>query len=67
MGRTDNPDVDAMRHLSKRDREELMYPHCDYCGETLEDELYDIGGEILCENCMKKEYLKKAERYKYEA
>lgn len=29
---------------------------CECCGEPLTDYFYDIGGEILCEDCMNEIY-----------
>lgn len=28
--------------------------YCDHCGEMLTDEIYDVDGEELCEDCLRK-------------
>lgn len=34
-------------------------PRCEQCGKPITDEyLYDIGGEILCQECMEEQYQK---------
>lgn len=36
--------------------------HCDHCGQAIQDEYYyEINGEFLCEDCMKREYRKAVE------
>lgn len=43
------------RYQREQERKEKEYleslPDCDWCGEKIHDEYYDIG-EIVCEECM---------------
>ena len=32
--------------------------YCDKCGEEITDEVYEVDGEDLCEDCLKKMFLK---------
>ena len=44
---------------AERDRESQLslLPVCDRCHDRIQDkDYYDVDGEILCENCMKKKY-----------
>ena len=39
-------------------------PVCEICGEPIMDDyLYDLNGEIWCEECLKNEFRKDAEYY----
>ena len=39
-------------------------PVCDYCGEPIQDEyLYEIDGELYCEDCMKEHFRKPTDKY----
>lgn len=39
-------------------------PKCDYCGEPIGDDyLYDINGDIICEECLKENFRKPVEDY----
>lgn len=41
----------------ERERQLMSLPVCEECHERIQDEdYYDVDGEILCENCMKKRY-----------
>lgn len=59
---TDNPVRDAERYQQKLDDAPHIY--CDICGETLYegDTYYDIGGEMWCPECLKRE-LKRTVRF----
>lgn len=49
---------------ARLERESRRYPKCDCCEEPiLGDFLYDLGKEILCENCMKDNYRKSTDDY----
>ncbi len=61
---TDNPIRDFHRYDSDMEDELEKYPCCDHCGERItDDKLYDVCGEILCEECMKELYEKPVEKY----
>lgn len=48
----------------ERERRLARLPICEgyKCGKRIQDEdYYDVDGEILCENCMKKKYRRKTE------
>ena len=30
--------------------------YCDECGEELDDDIYDVDGEELCEECLKERF-----------
>ncbi len=50
----------------EREQEEALekLPECDYCGEYIQDDYYfDINGDIVCEECLKKEFRKRVEDY----
>lgn len=54
----------ASREDEKRCRYEDRLPKCDYCGEPIHDDyLYDINGEIICEECLKENFRRKVEDY----
>lgn len=33
--------------------------YCDKCGEELTDDIYDVDGEELCEDCLKEKFLRR--------
>ena len=48
----------------ERERRLLNLPVCEghKCGKRIQDEdYYDVDGEILCEECMKRKYRRKTE------
>ena len=39
-------------------------PKCEFCGESIQDEyLFDVGGDIYCEDCMKDAFRRDADNY----
>lgn len=55
MYMTSDPVADWNRHCEEVENELKFCPVCDYCGEVITDEqFYDFGGEIICEDCMDK-------------
>lgn len=55
MYMTSDPVADWNRHCEEVEEALKDYPVCDYCGEVITDEqYYDFGGEIICEDCMDK-------------
>ena len=62
--RSDDPDLDFIRHDIEQARMEARLPVCDDCGIRINaDDYYDVEGEILCEECMKERYCKSTEDY----
>lgn len=48
------------------DREEWLdrLPRCDHCGKPIQDDdLYDFGGEIICQECLDKKFKKRTDDY----
>ena len=33
--------------------------YCDECGEELDDDIYDVDGEELCEECLKERFIRR--------
>lgn len=62
--RSDDPAADFARHDRGKERQLAKLPVCEDCGEPIQDEdYYDVDGEILCEECMKRKYRRKTEDY----
>ena len=54
--RSDDLDRD-LRNCAKAQQEwEDSLPHCDCCGEFIDDFVWEIDDEILCEDCAKEKY-----------
>ena len=52
------------RHDSEQEEALEKLPCCDYCGDTIQDDHYfDINGDIVCEDCLKREFRKRTEDY----
>jgi formylmethanofuran dehydrogenase subunit E len=61
---SDNPIADFDRYEADRERALSKLPHCCNCGEAIQDEyLYDIDGNLFCEDCLKSNYRKPTENY----
>lgn len=65
MGWTDDPhaDYDRWEREQWQQEQNLILPTCAYCAETLEDYLYNINGELLCEKCMNEHYREDASEH----
>ena len=37
---------------------DVPLPRCEKCGEEIGDQIYDVDGEILCEDCLKEMFRK---------
>lgn len=49
-------------------REELeelsKLPKCDICGDVIQDDhLFDLDGDLICEDCMHMQFRKRTEEY----
>ena len=61
---TDNPKRDAAMYDMERQKELDKLPKCDICGEPIQDEdLYDLDGTLVCEECLNREYKKPVDDY----
>ena len=61
---TDNPIADFNRHDAEETAALERLPKCEYCGEPIQDDFYyDIGGDIMCYECLKDNYRKPVEYY----
>ena len=61
--RSNDPDRDFDRWDKAQQDWEDSLPHCDICGEPIDDHVYDIDGVLYCIDCMEKQYKRKAEGY----
>lgn len=61
---TDDPIADFDRYEAEREAQLDRLPKCDICGEPIQDDyLYDINGDIFCEECLKGKFRKSVEDY----
>ena len=63
---SDDIERDFDRQDRERERRLARFPVCENkrCGKRImEDDYYEIDGEILCEDCMKERYRKYTEDY----
>lgn len=59
---TDDPVADFERHEAEQQAQLDKLPVCEYCGEKIQgDYYYDIGNEIICEDCLIENYRKDVE------
>ena len=64
MFRTDDPLRDFDRYDAAMAALEAKLPHCDKCGEAInDDEYFYINDEVLCEECMRNEYARSTQDY----
>lgn len=64
MYRTDDPLADFDSYEWKCERKLHRRPKCDICGEYIQgDYLFDMGGELHCEECHEREYRKDVTDY----
>lgn len=61
--RSDNPFADFDRWDADQQEQMDRLPHCECCREPIVDYVWEIDGQILCEECAKEEYRKDAEDY----
>lgn len=56
---TDDPESDFNRWAAKQTEELSKFPLCSHCGgRILDDYLFEINDEYICENCMHRHYRK---------
>ena len=52
------------RHEAEQEAWLKKRPICEKCGEPIQDDyLFDVDGDLYCEDCMKDLYRKDAENY----
>lgn len=49
---TDDPARDWDAYCDEQERQEERLPKCSQCGEPIYDYVYDIDGELWCEDCI---------------
>ena len=63
MNIPDNYDA-FCRHDAEQERKLTRLPVCIECGEPIQDDfLFDINGDLFCENCMQDVFRKSREDY----
>ena len=59
----DNYDM-YVRHEAKQNAMLERLPVCCCCGKRIQDDvLYDINGDLYCEDCMKEEFMRSVDSY----
>lgn len=62
--RTDDPVRDEMNYTEEKDKLLQKMPKCSICDEHIQDDyLYEINGELFCEECVKDNFRKSVEDY----
>ena len=60
---TDDPIADFDRYDREQQALEDKLPHCDICGEAIDDHVYEIDGVIYCMSCIEAKYKRDVEDY----
>lgn len=60
---SNDPISDFHRYEAERQREIEKLPVCCDCGDHIQDDLYDIDGDLYCEDCMRINFKKPLEDY----
>lgn len=61
--RSDDLDRDLRNCAMAQQEWEDSLPKCERCGESIDDYVWEIDDEILCENCARVKYRRDAEDY----
>ena len=61
--RSDNPDFDLKRWEREQQEWEDSLPRCEGCGEPIDEYVWEIDDEILCEECAKAKFRRDVEDY----
>ena len=54
--RSDDPTFDLNRWQREQQDWEDSLPHCERCGEPIDDFKWEIDGEVLCDDCAREKY-----------
>jgi formylmethanofuran dehydrogenase subunit E len=61
---SDNPIADFLSYDAEQESKREKMPVCSVCGEHIQDDfLYDIDGEIFCEECLNENFRKCTDDY----
>lgn len=60
---SDNPIKDWDDYCDYQERQFAKFPICQECGAVMTDMVYDIHGELLCEDCVNELFRTDAEKY----
>ena len=61
---SDDPVADFERYDANLQEQLEWMPHCIDCGEPIQDDhLYNINGDLFCEDCMKANFRRPTENY----
>lgn len=60
---TDDPIADFHRHDAEQQEQLEHLPMCECCEEYIQDDYYELGGEILCKECLDDNYKKSLDDY----
>ena len=61
--KTDDPVADFYRRDKAQQDWEDSLPHCECCGQAIDDYVYDIRGEIRCIECLVARHRRDVEDY----
>ena len=61
--RSDDPARDFSRRDAAQQEWEDNLPHCECCGEPIDEYIWNIDDEILCEGCAREMYRRDVEDY----
>ncbi len=61
---TDDPIFDYDCHCAEQQRLMDRLPKCDYCDSPImDDDCFEINGDILCEECLDRQFKRRVEDY----
>ena len=61
---SDNPIADFERYDAEQQRQLEKLPKCVGCGEPIQDDdLFDVNGDLFCEECMMATFKRSVENY----
>ena len=58
-----DPDADFLRRDREQQEWEDSLPHCECCGDPIDDYVWEIDDEILCDECAKAKFRRDVEDY----
>lgn len=62
--RSDDPVADFERYDAEQQRRLSELPVCSECGEPVQDDFYyEINDEIICQECLDRDFRKRTEDY----